>query len=58
MSSGNEDVGRLLLSRAASFGADLLVMGAYGHSRITELVFGGATRTALHEAALPVLMSR
>lgn len=50
--------GRLLLSRAASFGADLLVMGAYGHSRFTELVFGGATRTALHEAVLPVLMSR
>jgi nucleotide-binding universal stress UspA family protein len=58
MSSGSEDVGRLLLSRAAAFGADLLVMGAYGHSRFTELVFGGATRTALHEAPLPVLMSR
>jgi nucleotide-binding universal stress UspA family protein len=57
-SSEGEDVGRLLLARAASFGADLLVMGAYGHSRFTELVFGGATRTALHEAALPVLMSR
>lgn len=58
MSSGGEDVGRFLLCRAAAFGADLLVMGAYGHSRLTELVFGGATRTALHEAALPVLMSR
>jgi nucleotide-binding universal stress UspA family protein len=58
MSSGSEDVGRLLLARAAAFGADLLVMGAYGHSRFTELVFGGATRTALHEAPLPVLMSR
>jgi nucleotide-binding universal stress UspA family protein len=33
-------------------------MGAYGHSRLTELVFGGVTRTALHEAKLPVLMSR
>jgi nucleotide-binding universal stress UspA family protein len=33
-------------------------MGAYGHSRLTELVFGGATRTALHEAELPLLMSR
>jgi nucleotide-binding universal stress UspA family protein len=58
MSSEGGDVGRLLLSRAASFGADLLVMGAYGHSRLTELVFGGATRTALRGATLPVLMSR
>jgi nucleotide-binding universal stress UspA family protein len=57
-SSGGQDVGRFLLSRAADFGADLLVMGAYGHSRVSELVFGGATRTALHEAGLPVLMSR
>jgi nucleotide-binding universal stress UspA family protein len=48
----------VLLARAASFGADLLVMGADGHSRLTEFVFGGATRTALREAALPVLMSR
>jgi nucleotide-binding universal stress UspA family protein len=58
MSSGGQDVGRFLLSRAADFGADLVVMGAYGHSRVTELVFGGATRTVLHEAGLPVLMSR
>jgi nucleotide-binding universal stress UspA family protein len=58
MASGGEDVGRLIFSRATAFGADLVVMGAYGHSRLTELVFGGVTRTALHEAKLPVLMSR
>lgn len=58
LASGGEDVGRLILSGAAAFGADLVVMGAYGHSRLMEFVFGGATRTALHEAALPVLMSR
>jgi nucleotide-binding universal stress UspA family protein len=58
MASGGEDVGRLIFSRASAFGADLVVMGAYGHSRLTELVFGGVTRTALHEAKLPVLMSR
>lgn len=57
-SSGGEGIGRVLLSRAAAFGADLVVMGAYGHSRLTEIVFGGATRTVLHEAGLPVLMSR
>ena len=58
LSSGGEDVGRVLLSQAAAFGADLLVMGAYGHARLNELIFGGVTRTALHEADLPVLMSR
>jgi len=58
LSSGGEDVGRLLLSQAAAFGADLLVMGAYGHARLNELIFGGVTRTALHDAGLPVLMSR
>jgi len=56
LSSGTEGVGRVLLSRAASFGADLVVMGAYGHSRLRERVFGGVTRTALAEAILPVLM--
>jgi len=54
--SKGADVGRLLLSQATIFGADLLVMGAYGHSRLRERLFGGVTRTVLTEAALPVLM--
>lgn len=37
--------------------ADLLVMGAYGHTRLVELVFGGATRYVLRHATLPVLMA-
>jgi nucleotide-binding universal stress UspA family protein len=53
-----QEVGRLLLSRAAAFGADLLVMGAYGHSYVSEWMFGGVTRTVFGEANLPVLMSR
>jgi nucleotide-binding universal stress UspA family protein len=57
-SSGGKDVGQLLLSQAAAFGADLLVMGAYGHSQLREWMFGGVTRTVLYEAGLPVLMSR
>ncbi len=57
-SSGGKDVGRLLLSQAAAFGGDLLVMGAYGHSHLREWMFGGVTRTVLYEAGLPVLMSR
>lgn len=51
------DIGSMLLSRIADIGADLLVMGAYGHSRLRELVLGGATRTVLSEMTVPVLMS-
>jgi nucleotide-binding universal stress UspA family protein len=58
LASGGEDAGRLLLSQAAAFGADLLVMGAYGHTQLREWMFGGVTRTVLYEAGLPVLMSR
>src|SRR5690606_6276456 len=43
------DVGAMLLSRAADLGSDLLVMGAYGRSRLTELVLGGATRHILQQ---------
>lgn len=43
------------MARAAAHGADLLVMGAYGHTRLREFIFGGATRYALKEANLPVL---
>jgi len=50
-------VGDLLLSRAADLGADLIVMGAYGHSRVRELVLGGATRHILQHMTVPVLMS-
>jgi nucleotide-binding universal stress UspA family protein len=50
-------VGDVLLSRAADLGADLLVIGAYGHSRVRELLLGGATRSILHSMTLPVLMS-
>jgi len=53
-----KEVGHLLLSQAATFGADLLVMGAYGHSQLRDWMFGRVTRTVLREAGLPVLMSR
>lgn len=51
------DVGNLLLSRVADTGSDLLVMGAYGHSRWREIVLGGATKQVLGEMTVPVLMS-
>jgi nucleotide-binding universal stress UspA family protein len=58
LSSEGKDVGHLLLSQAAAFRADLVVMGAYGHSTVRKWMFGGVTRTVLYEAGLPVLMSR
>jgi nucleotide-binding universal stress UspA family protein len=50
-------VGDEILSRAADLEADLLVMGAYGHSRFRELVFGGATRHIARHMTLPTLFS-
>ncbi len=50
-------VGELMLSMAADFSADLMVMGCYGHSRGREMVLGGASRTVLQSMTLPVLMS-
>lgn len=51
------DVGNQILSRAADLDADLIVMGAYGHSRVRELMLGGVTRTLLASMTVPVLMS-
>ena len=47
----------MLLSRLADSGSDMLVMGAYGHARLRELVMGGATRRLLQHMTVPVLMS-
>jgi len=46
-----------ILSRLQSPEADLLVAGAFGHSRIGERLFGGASRTFLHQMMIPVLVS-
>ena len=53
-----KDVGRGLLDAAQRFGADLLAMGAYSHSRLRQLILGGVTRHVLEKAGLPVLMNR
>ena len=52
-----QDVGETLLSYAADSGADFMVMGAYGHSRLREFVLGGTTRTILNSMTIPVLMA-
>jgi nucleotide-binding universal stress UspA family protein len=50
-------VGEALLACAREMNADLLVMGCYGHARLREFVFGGASRHVLSHMAIPVLMS-
>lgn len=50
-------VGEALLSRLVDEAADLLVMGAYGHSRFRQTVLGGVTRTILESMTVPVFMS-
>lgn len=49
--------GNALLSRLADEDIDLLVMGAYGHSRLREMVLGGVTREVFQQMTVPVLMS-
>lgn len=57
LEGGDIDVGNAMLSHAADRGSDLLVMGCYGHSRLREWVFGGATRTILRSMTMPVMMA-
>lgn len=56
--SGNKSTGEAIIEWAKGQGADLIVMGAYGHWRLRELVLGGATRDVLRNSAVPLLMSR
>lgn len=50
-------VGDVLLDAVSDYGCDMMVMGAYGHSRVLELALGGATRHVLRHMTVPVLMS-
>lgn len=54
---GNRSVGEAIRMQAADAGADMLVMGAYGHSRMREMIFGGATRHIFGDMTIPVLFS-
>ena len=51
-------VGAGMLAAAREWGADLLAMGAYSHSRLRQLILGGVTRHVLEFSDLPVLMNR
>jgi nucleotide-binding universal stress UspA family protein len=50
-------VGDELLARASDMDSDLIVMGAYGHSRLREIVLGGVTQTLMKHMTVPVLMA-
>ncbi len=51
------DIADAILSRASDLGCDLIVMGAYGHSRMREWIFGGVTRSIMRTMTRPVLIS-
>jgi nucleotide-binding universal stress UspA family protein len=53
----DSDIATTLLSHAADTGADVMVMGGYGHSRLREFILGGVTRGILASMTVPVLMS-
>jgi nucleotide-binding universal stress UspA family protein len=55
-SAGRSD-SKALLDEAAAFDADVIVMGAYGHSRAREFLFGGATRDLLESSPIPLFMA-
>jgi nucleotide-binding universal stress UspA family protein len=51
-------IAEVILAHALDNGMDLIVIGAYSHARLAELLFGGATRTLLARMPIPILMSR
>lgn len=55
--AGGSGIGSILEAHVASTDADLLVMGAYGHSRIREFILGGATKSVLSRPPVPVFLS-
>lgn len=55
--SGGLEVAECIQNRATEFGADLIVMGAYGHARMIQSVLGGTTRSLIKQTKLPVLLA-
>lgn len=55
--TGGREVAQCIQDRAREGGADLIVMGAYGHSRLMEAVFGGTTRSMMDQTKIPVLLA-
>ena len=57
LAAPGQDAGTVLLALAASMSADLIVVGCYGHMRLTEFIFGGVPRTLLRDARIPLMLS-
>lgn len=57
LASGDHETGEILLRSAQEQGADLIVLGAYGHSRFREWALGGVTRFMLTHAPVPLLIA-
>ena len=55
--AAGRSIGAVLETHVASNNADLLVMGAYGHSRIRDFVLGGATKSMLSQPPVPIFLS-
>lgn len=55
--AGGREAGQAILEEAAGAGTDMLVMGAYAHSRLRQLILGGVTSTVLRSADMPLLLA-
>jgi nucleotide-binding universal stress UspA family protein len=55
---GGSSVGKVFEAHVRASGIDLLVMGAYRHSRLNEIIWGGATKTVIGQPPCWVMMSR
>lgn len=55
--SSHSDVGNILLKQAQALDSQMMIMGAYGHSRLRELMLGGTTRHVIDHTSLPILFS-
>ncbi|WP_246705617.1 universal stress protein [Rhizobium sp. P40RR-XXII] len=58
IASGKRSADEALQRHGVDISADLIVMGAYGHSRMRERIFGGVTRAMLEHAKLPIFLGR
>jgi len=57
LASGGQPIAKVLQQHAIDMGADLIVMGAFGHSRLRQMVFGGTTSAMLENLTVPTLMA-
>lgn len=57
VSARGSDAGEAIMAEASAAGADMLVMGAYAHSRLRQFIMGGVTSTVLRSAAIPLLLA-